>query len=216
LTASIAHELNNPLQAIQNCLHLIIHRSLSDEKRQKYLNMAQEEVERLISTVQRMLNFYRPSPKQHGATDVHEVIEDVLALTDKRLQRGRVRVHRTYDSDVPPLNAIKNQLKQVFLNLVVNAIEAMPQGGELEIGTSLSDDGKWVSVAFQDHGMGLPQKAVAHLFEPFYTTKKKGTGLGLSVSYGLIEQHGGNIVVESAEGQGARFTVKLPTGPIAA
>jgi signal transduction histidine kinase len=176
--------------------------------------MAQEEVERLISTVQRMLNFYRPSTKQHRATDVHEVIEDVLALTDKRLQRGHVRPRRAYDPNVPPLNAIKNQLKQVFLNLVVNAIEAMPRGGELAISTSLSDDGKWVSISFQDQGMGLSQKAMAHLFEPFYTTKSKGTGLGLSVSYGLIEQHGGNITVESAEGQGSCFTVKLPTGPI--
>jgi signal transduction histidine kinase/DNA-binding response OmpR family regulator len=214
LTASIAHELNNPLQAVQNCLHLIIHRSLGEDKRKRYLNMAQEEVERLISTVQRMLNFYRPSTKQLHATNVHEVIDDVLALTEKRLQRGRVRARRTYDPNIPPLNAIKNQLKQVFLNLVVNAIEAMPQGGELTIITSLSDDGKSVSICFQDQGMGLSQKAMAHIFEPFYTTKTKGTGLGLSVSYGLIEQHGGNITVESTEGQGACFIVKLPTGPI--
>jgi two-component system NtrC family sensor kinase len=176
--------------------------------------MAQEEVERLISTVQRMLDFYRPSPKQLHATDVHKVIEDVLALTDKRLQRGRIRVRRAFDPKMPPLNAIQNQLKQVFLNLVVNAIEAMPQGGELAIRTQLSGDGKWASVAFEDQGLGLSQQARAHLFEPFYTTKNKGTGLGLSVSYGIIEQHGGNIQVESAEGQGSSFTVKLPTGPI--
>jgi len=214
LTASIAHELNNPLQAIQNCLHLIIHRSLGEEKRKKYLHMAEEEVERLISTVQRMLDFYRPSPKQHHATDVHEVIEDVFALTNKRLQRGRVQVRRAYGMDVPALNAIKNQLKQVFLNLVVNAIESMPEGGTLGVRTSLSGNGKWVLVAFQDQGAGLSQQAMAHLFEPFYTTKTKGTGLGLSVSYGIIEQHGGNILVESTEGRGSCFTVKLPTGPI--
>lgn len=214
LTASIAHELNNPLQAIQNCLHLIIHRSLGEGKRYKYLNMAQEEVERLISTVQRMLDFYRPSPKQHHATDGREVVEDVLALADKQLQRGGVRVHTRFDPNVPPLNAIKNQLKQVFLNLVVNATEAMPHGGELTISTSLSADGKWVSFAFQDQGSGLSQQAMAHLFEPFYTTKNNGTGLGLSVSYGIIEQHGGTITVESTEGTGSCFTVKLPTGPI--
>jgi len=214
LTASIAHELNNPLQAIQNCLHLIIHRALGEEKRKKYLHMAEEEVERLISTVQRMLDFYRPSPKQHRATDVHEVIEDVFALANKRLQRGRVQVRRAYGTDVPALNAIKNQLKQVFLNLVVNAIESMPEGGTLAVRTSLSGDGKWVSIAFQDQGAGLSQQAMAHLFEPFYTTKTKGTGLGLSVSYGIIEQHGGNILVESTEGRGSCFTVKLPTGPI--
>jgi two-component system NtrC family sensor kinase len=214
LTASIAHELNNPLQAIQNCLHLILHRALDTEKQAKYLNMAQDEVERLISTVQRMLDFYRKSPKQLHATDVHQVIEDVLALTDKRLQRGRVRVRRVYDRGLPPLNTIQNQLKQVFLNLVINAIEAMPQGGELLIRTLLSQDGKWAAIAFQDQGWGLSQQAMAHLFEPFYTTKSTGTGLGLSVSYGIIEQHGGTIQVESTEGKGSCFTVKLPTGPI--
>ncbi len=215
LTASIAHELNNPLQAIQNCLHLILHRALEQEKQRKYLTMAQEEVERLISTVQRMLDFYRPSTKQHGATDVHQVVEDVLALTNKRLERGRVRVHRAFDPRVPPLNAIKNQLKQVFLNLVINAVEAMPRGGELTVRTALSPDGDWVSVAFCDQGTGLSQQARAHLFEPFYTTKRTGTGLGLSVSYGIIEQHGGSIEVESSEGRGSCFTVRLPTGPIA-
>jgi len=215
LTASIAHELNNPLQAIQNCLHLILHRSLDEEKQRKYLTMAQEEVERLISTVQRMLDFYRPSTTQHRATDVHQVVDDVLALTNKRLERGRVRVRRVFDPRVPPLNAIKNQLKQVFLNLVVNAVEAMPKGGELTIRTTLSPDGRWVSITFSDQGMGLSQQARAHLFEPFYTTKRKGTGLGLSVSYGIIEQHGGSIEIDSSEGQGSCFTVRLPTGPIA-
>ena len=214
LTASIAHELNNPLQAVQNCLHLIIHRTLGQEKRQRYLTMAQDEVNRLISTVQRMLDFYRTSPKQHHATDVHKVIEDVLALTDKQLQRERVHVHRSFDPNVPPLNAIQNQLKQVFLNLVINATEAMPDGGSIAISTSLSDDGKWVSISFRDQGAGLSQQAMAHLFEPFYTTKSSGTGLGLSISYGIIEQHGGNIVVENAESKGSCFTVLLPTGPI--
>lgn len=215
LTASIAHELNNPLQAIQNCLHLILHRSLEQDKQRKYLSMAQEEVERLIGTVQRMLDFYRPSTRQHRATDVHQVVEDVLALTNKRLERGRVRVRRAFDPRVPPLNAIKNQLKQVFLNLVINAVEAMPKGGELTVRTALSPDGDWVSITFCDQGTGLSQQARAHLFEPFYTTKRKGTGLGLSVSYGIIEQHGGNIEVDSSEGKGSCFTVRLPTGPIA-
>jgi two-component system NtrC family sensor kinase len=214
LTASIAHELNNPLQAVQNCLHLALNRPMGEEKKTRYLAMAQGEVDRLIGTVQRMLDFYRPSRSQHRATDVHEIIEDVLALTAKRLQRDRIRVYKSFASNLPPLNAIKDQLKQVCLNLVINAIEAMPGGGELQIATFLSDDGKWASIAFQDHGSGLSQEAMAHLFEPFYTTKNKGTGLGLSVSYGIVEQHGGTIQVRSQEGQGSRFTVKLPTGPI--
>jgi signal transduction histidine kinase len=214
LTASIAHELNNPLQAIQNCLHLIIHRSLESEKRAQYLNMAQQEVERLISTVQRMLDFYRPSSVQRHETNVHEVIEDVLALAAKRLQRGRVRVRKAFAPNLPFVNAIQNQLKQVFLNLVINAVEAMPGGGELCVRTLLSGDGKWVLIGFLDQGVGLDEEAKGHLFEPFYTTKSTGTGLGLSVSYGIIEQHGGAIEVESIEGEGSCFTVRLPAGPL--
>ncbi len=173
--------------------------------------MAQEEVERLIGTVQRMLDFYRPSSMQYHATDVHQAIEDVLALAGKQLQRDGVQVRQVYAPDLPPLNAAENQLKQVFLNLVINAVEAMPNGGELRITTQLSEDGEWLSVAFQDQGVGLSKRAIIHLFEPFYTTKSTGTGLGLSISYGIVEQHGGTIEVKSVQGQGSCFTVKLPT-----
>jgi two-component system NtrC family sensor kinase len=210
LTASIAHEINNPLQGVQNCLHLILHRNLSAAKQQQYLTMAETEVQRLIDTVQNMLDFYRPSPNQNHVTDIHQAIEDVLALAKKRIERGRVRVVRAYDPSLPPINAAENQLKQVFLNLVINAVEAMPKGGELAIHTSVSPDREWLSIVFQDQGVGLSRQARLHLFEPFYTTKTKGTGLGLSISYGIVEQHGGTIEVESKQDQGSRFIVKLP------
>jgi two-component system NtrC family sensor kinase len=208
LTASIAHEINNPLQGVQNCLHLILHRNLNANKRQQYLTMAEGEVKRLIDTVQGMLDFYRPSPNQHHTTDIHQAIEDVLTLAGKRIERGRVQIVRAYDPAMPVINAAENQLKQVFLNLVINAVEAMPEGGDLEIQTSV--DREWLSVVFQDHGVGLSRQARMHLFEPFYTTKSKGTGLGLSISYGIVEQHGGTIEVESQKGRGTRFIVKLP------
>jgi signal transduction histidine kinase len=211
LTASIAHELNNPLQAIQNCLHLILRYPSGDKKREQYLDMARDEVERLIQTVQGMLDFYRPSSTQEHATDIHQAIEDVLILAGKRLERGKVRVYKTYDQGLPFINAAENQLKQVFLNLVINAIEAMPDGGELRIQTKVSEDREWLTISFHDQGTGLTQSAMLHLFEPFYTTKSKGTGLGLSVSYGIVEQHGGTIEVQSEQGRGSRFTVKLPT-----
>jgi two-component system NtrC family sensor kinase len=210
LTASIAHEINNPLQGVQNCLHLILHRNLNAAKRQQYLTMAESEVQRLIDTVQGMLDFYRPSPNQHHVTDIHQAIEDVLTLANKRIERGQVRIVRAYDPALPPINAAENQLKQVFLNLVINAVEAMPKGGELAIHTSVSPDQEWLSIVFQDQGVGLSRQARLHLFEPFYTTKSKGTGLGLSISYGIVEQHGGTIEVESQKGRGSRFTVKLP------
>jgi len=210
LAASIAHEINNPLQAIHNCLHLTLKKPLNEEKKTRYLGMAREEVDRLITIVQRMLEFYRPSKEGMAPTDVHAIIENVLALSSKRLQRGKITVTKKLASDLPNINAVSDQLKQVFLNLVINAIEAMPQGGELCIETKLSEDGDGLSMAFTDTGVGLSEKEQENIFEPFFTTKATGTGLGLSVSYGIIERHGGRIEVQSELGKGATFTVYLP------
>jgi len=210
LAASIAHEINNPLQAIHNCLHLTLKKPLNEEKKTRYLGMAQEEVERLITIVQRMLEFYRPSKEGMAPTDIHTLIENVLALASKRLQHGKITATPRLASDLPTISAVSDQLKQVFLNIVINAIEAMPQGGELYIETKLSEDGDELSVAFADTGVGLSEKEQANIFEPFFTTKATGTGLGLSVSYGIIERHGGRIKVQSELGKGATFTVYLP------
>ncbi|MBC7249011.1 MAG: response regulator [Anaerolineae bacterium] len=213
LAASIAHELNNPLQAIQNCLHLVLRRSLPEDKKRQYLEMAQEEVERLIGIVQGMLEFYRPSKGQRASVQVNTIVENVLALAAKQLQHGHVTVHQRLRPDLPALQAVSDQLKQVFLNIVINAVEAMPEGGDLYIVTDLTPDGRWVTISFTDTGVGLSPEEQANIFEPFYTTKSKGTGLGLSVSYGIIERHGGNIEVQSKLGQGSRFIVKLPVHP---
>ncbi|HID64223.1 MAG TPA: response regulator [Anaerolineae bacterium] len=210
LAASIAHEINNPLQAIHNCLHLTLKKPLDEEKKIRYLGMAQEEVERLITIVQRMLEFYRPSREGMAPTDVHTIIENVLALSSKRLQHGKITVTKKLAPDLPVIHAVRGQLKQVFLNLVINAVEAMPQGGELCIETKSSEDGEGLSVAFTDTGVGLSEKEQENIFEPFFTTKATGTGLGLSVSYGIIERHGGRIEVQSELGKGATFTVHLP------
>jgi two-component system NtrC family sensor kinase len=210
LAASIAHEINNPLQAIHNCLHLTLKKPLNEEKKTRYLGMAQEEVERLITIVQRMLEFYRSSRGGMAPTDVHTIIENVLALSSKRLQHGKITVIKKLAPDLSAINAVSDQLKQVFLNIVINAIEAMPEGGELCIETKLNDDGDGLSVAFTDTGVGLSEKDQENIFEPFFTTKATGTGLGLSVSYGIIERHGGRIEVQSELGEGATFTVHLP------
>jgi signal transduction histidine kinase/DNA-binding response OmpR family regulator len=210
LAASIAHEINNPLQAIHNCLHLTLKKPLNEEKKTRYLGMAQEEVERLITIVQRMLEFYRPSKEGMAPTNVHTIIENVLALSSKRLQHGKITVTKKLAPDLPVINAVSDQLKQVFLNLVINAVEAMPQGGELCIEAKLSEDGDDLSVALTDTGVGLSEKEQENIFEPFFTTKATGTGLGLSVSYGIIERHGGRIKVQSELGKGATFTVYLP------
>jgi len=213
LAASLSHEINNPLQAIHNCLHLVIDRPLADEKKKYYLSLAQSEVERLITLVQRTLEFYRPSKGNAAPTNVTRLIETVLALSNKRLEHGQVQVHTHLQPDLPLLLAVPDQLTQVLLNLIINAVEAMPNGGVLTISAAAQDE--WLAVEVCDTGPGLSSDEIAKIFEPFYTTKSNGTGLGLAVSYGIIQQHGGRIDVNSTAGGGTIFTVRLPIRPIA-
>ena len=210
LAASIAHEINNPLQAIHNSLHLSTHEGLDADRRWQYLTMAQAEVQRLIEIVQRMLDFYRPSRGGMLPSDVNSIVENVLALAHKRLQHGGVSVFTQLVSDLPLVPLVGDQITQVFLNIVINAIEAMPSGGDLRLETRLSEDREWVVASFHDVGPGMSAEQIEHLFEPFYTTKPNGTGLGLAISYGIVERHGGMIEVQSPPGQGVTFVVKLP------
>lgn len=213
LAASIAHEINNPLQAIHNSLHLLLRPTLPEEKRIRFLEMAQEEVERLIEIVRRLLEFYRPSRGRRLAADVNQILRNVLALTAKRLQHGDVTVETRLAPNLPALAVIPDQLAQVFLNLVINAIEAMSDGGRLRVQTGLSPDGRWQETLFQDNGSGMDEEIRANIFEPFFTTKSTGTGLGLAISYGIVERHGGQITVDSQPGVGTTFVVRLPTQP---
>ena len=210
LAASIAHEINNPLQAIHNTLHLSLHDELADNKRLQYTSMAQTEVQRLIEIVQRMLDFYRPSRGGAEPTDINSIVKNVLALAQKRLEHGGVLVHTRLSPDLPPVPMVADQITQVFLNIIINAIEAMPSGGKLGLETTLAENGEWALIRFHDTGAGMSSEEVTNLFEPFYTTKSDGTGLGLAISYGIVERHGGIIDVSSQPGQGTTFVVKLP------
>jgi two-component system NtrC family sensor kinase len=210
LAASIAHEINNPLQAIHTSLHLTLRPTLSEDKKSRYLAMAQEEVERLMDIVRRLLEFYRPSRGQKAITDVNRVIDNVLALTNKRLQHGRISVETDLSPNLPSLRVVPDQLAQVFLNIVINAVEAMPDGGCLTICTTRTTDGNWVQITFTDNGAGMDAETKDSIFEPFFTTKHTGTGLGLAISYGIIERLGGQIKVDSAPKAGSTFAVRLP------
>lgn len=209
LAASIAHEVNNPLQSIRNCLELCQRPALGAAKRAEYLALAEEEVERVVTIVQRLLDFYRPAQEGRMATQVNDVLNDVLALANKQLEHARVRVRRVLDPALPRLAAIPAHLKQVFLNLILNAVEAMPGGGELCVTTHRLSSG-WLAVEFADTGTGIASADLPQIFEPFFTSKTKGSGLGLAVSYGIVQAHGGTLEVNSEVGAGSTFTVKLP------
>jgi two-component system NtrC family sensor kinase len=209
LAASIAHEINNPLQAIQSCMYLIADGAPEDNPNVRYVKIARDELDRIARIVGRMLDFHRPAAETQEPTDLHALLETTLALVNKRLQHSHVRVRTRLAPDLAPVYAVPDHVKQVLLNLILNAMEAMPEGGVLEIQTS-QPSAEWIDLAVQDSGAGIAAQDIVHLFEPFYTTKSRGTGLGLSISYDLVARNGGQILVESTPGKGSTFTVHLP------
>jgi two-component system NtrC family sensor kinase len=225
LVASIAHEINNPLQAVQTYLTLAQEELALEEdeqqhtKLERYLSTVGDEIERVSAIVRRMRDFYRPAREEVQPTDLHTVLESVLGLANKQLQHGGVTVERAWADQLPEIQANPDHLKQVFLNLLLNAIDAMPSGGTLCISTALDQmqaEGSGepsrpaVRIEFSDTGEGIPPNTLSRIFEPFFTTKERGTGLGLAISYGIIQAHNGQITVESHEGLGTTFTILLP------
>lgn len=221
LMVSISHEINNPLQAIQFSLSLVeeeVARRPRNATALGYIRRIHAEVERISEIVRRMRDFYRPAREGRQSTDVHMVLDAVLDLCGRQFEHNRIEVERVYTPALGPIQSNPDHLKQVFLNLVLNAIDAMPDGGKLTVSTSVEDAAvdadhlgrRIVRIAFRDTGIGMSPEVQSHLFEPFFTTKEGGSGLGLSISYGIIQSLGGQIQVTSAEGQGSTFTVVLP------
>jgi two-component system NtrC family sensor kinase len=221
MVASIAHEINNPLQSIQTYVTLAkedIHNLKQTNEAQSYLEIVESEIERIATIVHRMRDFYRSSDEEMRLTDLHAVLDSVLTLSGKQLQHSDVAVEREWAADLPHIIAGSNHLKQVFLNLVLNAIDSMPVGGTLCVRTALDRILKdsdlrsrpAVRIEFKDTGEGIPPEILPLLFEPFFTTKQRGTGLGLSIAYNIVEAHNGQLSVESAVGEGTIFTLLLP------
>lgn len=214
LVASLAHEINNPLQALRSGFGLLLKPSMSDDKRQQYLEVASKEIERLIAIVERVLGFYRPSrgygQAEAKATNINALIDETLILAGKQLEHARVLVHRQLYDTLPLVTIYEDQLKQVFLNLILNALQAMSNGGELKVSTELASNGSEVAITFSDTGTGITEQDLPQLFEPFFTTRTNGTGLGLAITYTLVDRHGGRILVKSEVNRGSSFTVILP------
>jgi signal transduction histidine kinase/CheY-like chemotaxis protein len=209
LAASLAHEINNPLQAIHNSLQLMLSFQLEAQEQQEYLQIADEEIERLMHLVASILEFARPPQREMRATNLNDVVERVLALASKYLQHRRVAVKRALAPNLPSIVVAPDEVEQVFINLVLNAVDAMPEGGTLRVASWPGEDGR-LAVAFCDTGHGIAPEDLEHVFEPFFSTREDGTGLGLTVSHNVIERHGGEIAIESIPGQGTTFTVWLP------
>ncbi|HSH02704.1 MAG TPA: PAS domain-containing protein [Anaerolineae bacterium] len=223
LTASVAHEINNPLQAIDGCLTLM-QESVGVEggnaRIKRYLGIVESEIERIATIVQRMRGVYRADESEEmKPVDVQATLRDVLALTEKQLTHHDVRLTTVWSDEEIFVLANEGNLKQVFLNLLINAGDAMSGvGGNLNLTVRVrqgilgtySDEQSFVEIEFADDGPGIPVKVQKKLFEPFFTTKDKGSGLGLYVSYGIIEAHHGEFTFESGEGEGTTFYIRLP------
>src|SRR5215510_12322432 len=210
LTASIAHEVNNPLQSVQNCLHIAGREDVSPEKRNEYFNLAREELDRLMKTMQRMLDFYRPGAAKTTDVDLLELLKHVLSLTSQQLGQRHIEVVTDLPESLPVIHAVSSQIQQIFFNLILNAFDAMPGGGTLTIQARAADNG--VEMLFEDSGPGIPEEMRNNIFEPFFSTKDGGTGLGLTVSYNIVTSHGGTLDIMDGHGTGACFKLFLPMG----
>jgi signal transduction histidine kinase len=211
LMASLAHEINNPLQAVRNCLHLANRPDVDEKKRSTYLAMTDGELDRLVNTVRHMLDFSRPGMQEKEHVDLRGAIDRVLHLLQSQFETQKIQLTVLLGSDCPPVIGVRDQIQQVFFNLLLNAMDAMDGIDEKHIWIDGELDESDLCVYLEDSGPGVPVDMRERLFEPFVSTKKNGTGLGLSVSYGVVEAHGGRLALApSRHGHGACFEIRFP------
>ena len=210
LTSQIAHELNNPLYGIMNTLELLKTEISPESKRRKVLEMALSETVRLSDLLRKMLSFSKPDQEEKQAVDLNTVLDEILILHEKQLQEIDIKIKTFFAEALPQISASKNQLRQVFLNLVANARDAMPEGGTLSVKTAADNEN--VKIEISDTGAGIKEEHIKKIFDSFFTTKDtvKGVGLGLFVCYGFIKDHGGDIEVKSKVSEGTTFSITFP------
>jgi two-component system, NtrC family, sensor kinase len=212
LVSGVAHELNNPINNIVLTVDSLVgKRNISEERRSHLLEDILTQALRASEIVKNLLEFSRAEISSYSELDLAILLRETLQIARNHMALSKVQLHDEIADDLPKINGNHQGLQQVFLNLVTNAVQAMPGGGDLTIHTSLGNDNK-INVLVRDTGSGIAAEHLPHIFDPFFTTKDvgKGTGLGLSVSYGIIKKHGGQITVKSKPGEGTTFTVVLP------
>jgi len=220
LTAGVAHELNNPLNNIMLTAASLEedYDTLGNDEKLDMVRDLVKEAERSASIVKNLLDFAREAEIQTESLELGLLISETMKLTQNQVKLGKVMVDVSIPETLPPIHGDRQQLRQVFLNLILNALDAMPQGGTLQIAAHRPADPGYVTLTFRDSGCGIPPHVLPSIFDPFFTTKatSRGTGLGLSVSKGIIEEHGGHITVDSTVDSGTTFSVHLPIAMIPA
>jgi len=208
LTGSISHEFNNPLQGLRNVID-ILSQSTPSEKEVKLADLGKKECDRMAEMIASLRGFSKPSSGKVSSTDINQCMEEVLALQIKSLKERGIQVNRQFSDNLPKIEVVEDQIKQVLLNIIQNSAESISGAGQIILTTKKQDS--HIIMKIQDTGHGISEENKKNLFEPFFTTKGgKGIGLGLSISYGIIQNHGGNIEVESDLDKGTIVTVILP------
>jgi signal transduction histidine kinase len=212
LSARVAHEVNNPLGIIKNYLLMTRQELASSPTAGEYLQVVTEEVDRIAGIVRQLLSMFRPRKQEFTEVNLNKILDETLMLLAIQTEKERIQIDNRLAKGLPAILGSAEQLKQVFLNLLLNACDFMPHGGTVIIDGGMV--GNKVSISFTDSGPGIPEENLSRIFEPFFTTKEgdKGTGLGLSVCAGIVESHGGQIGAANDPDAGARFTIELPVG----
>ena len=210
LAAGVAHEVNTPLAGISSYTQILRGQTGPDDPRAPILEKIEKQTFRAAKIINHLLNFSRSGSAEFESLDVNRLLSDVLSLLEHQLDRSRIVLRKELAPGLPPVRGNENRLQQVFFNLILNARDAMPAGGWLTLSTEA--DGDTVIVQVKDTGHGITREDVKRIYDPFFTTKStsRGTGLGLSVSYGIVQEHGGAIFVDSTPGKGTNFQVALP------
>jgi PAS domain S-box-containing protein len=214
LAAGVAHEVNTPLAVISSYAQLLAKQVQEDPRKSQLLDKITKQTFRASEIVNNLLNFSRTAGAEFGEVDINRVIQETLALLDHQFKVARVKVHEELTPNLPTIHGNPGKLQQVFLNLFLNAKDAMPGGGVLNVATV---NGNGISVRVSDSGSGIAPENIHRIYDPFFTTKitprdgqNRGTGLGLSVTYGIIQEHAGKIWVESRQGEGTTFYLEFP------
>jgi len=216
LASGLCHEINNPISIIQNrieCLKMEAEELKLSETVLKDLNVIHLYTDKVSSIVKDLLIFSRPHSVEFKPLRLESLIKDVVMMMEEKLKKGRCDIELSIEKDIPEIPGDPDRLEQVFINLITNAIDAMPDGGKITIEATISKErNDFIEISVKDEGLGIPNEILHRIFDPFFTTKKigKGTGLGLSICYGIIKNHGGEITVRSVLNRGSVFTIYLP------
>jgi len=209
LAAGIAHEIRNPLTSINILIHSLTENLSSGNSQKEDLKVIEEEIHRINEIVDQFLRFAKPAPPLLKKADVISIFEETLQLLRPQIEKQGIVIQKEFQP-LPPILMDREQMKQVILNLLLNAVQAMPKGGNLVLKGHIPEGDRWIRLSIQDSGVGISGEDINKLFDPFFSTKEGGMGLGLSIAHRIIDQHHGKIEVESTPGEGTLFTVWLP------